>query len=255
MAKLNPNTWIIYEGPSRIDGEAIVVLASGFTLGSANTKTGQLIQTYILLADVAPTDALRTGQDVSVCGGCIHRPKSHDGVTYKSRSCFVNMQTPAGMWKAYRRGSYGKWNSRTEPYLFKGRKVRLGAYGDPAAVSTADLWDRVLEHASAWTGYTHQSANRKLRDVLRYCVVSADSVEDSKAAQTAGLSSFRVLGANDAIADFEQLCPASAEAGKIMTCAQCLKCSGGNRSHIVIAAHGIGKAHYAPTTRRALRFA
>ena len=50
----------------------------------------------------------------------------------------------------------------------------------------------------------------------------------------------------------EALCPASAEAGKKLTCAQCLACGGadGRRSSIYIPAHG-GFAVMANVRRRA----
>ena len=66
--------YIAYEGPSQIDGRPIVVIVNKLA-GSANAKTGaDLVQTFIIRADVAPTDALKTGADVSICGQCVHRP-------------------------------------------------------------------------------------------------------------------------------------------------------------------------------------
>jgi hypothetical protein len=45
---------IIYKGPSRIDGAPIVVLA---TYSNRNTKTGAVVQTYILREDINPLEA------------------------------------------------------------------------------------------------------------------------------------------------------------------------------------------------------
>ena len=69
-----PNGYIFYEGPSAIDGAPIVVIATGFASATGNRKTGDMVQTYIIRQDVKPTDALRTGQDASICGDCKHRP-------------------------------------------------------------------------------------------------------------------------------------------------------------------------------------
>ena len=51
---INKNTVCIYDGPSLGDGGHIVVLLSGLTTPSNNTKTGDMVQTYILRADMAP---------------------------------------------------------------------------------------------------------------------------------------------------------------------------------------------------------
>ena len=58
---------IIYKGPSLLDGAPIVVIA---TYSNRNTKTGHVVQTYILRADINPLEASKTGADVSICGNC-----------------------------------------------------------------------------------------------------------------------------------------------------------------------------------------
>ena len=45
---------IIYEGPSLLDGQQIVVIATGIKSKSSNGKTGGMIQTWILLCDIDP---------------------------------------------------------------------------------------------------------------------------------------------------------------------------------------------------------
>ena len=68
-----PLGFIAFEGPSMIDGRPIVVIINKID-GSDNAKTGAIVQSFIIRADVAPTDALKTGADVSICGQCVHRP-------------------------------------------------------------------------------------------------------------------------------------------------------------------------------------
>lgn len=134
----------------------------------------------------------------------------------------------------------------------RGRLVRLGTYGDPAAVPTI-VWHRLTEHASGHTGYTHQwrTCDQSLRTL---CMASADSLADAREAQTAGWRTFRVMPCDAPRAANEAVCPASAEAGRKLTCAQCLACAGadGRRGSVVIQAHG-GTAVMAAVNRNGIR--
>src|SRR5262245_11876488 len=44
-AKKKPNGFVLYDGPSALDGERIVVVVTGFTRRSKNGKTGRMLQT------------------------------------------------------------------------------------------------------------------------------------------------------------------------------------------------------------------
>ena len=61
---------VVYEGPSLINGEPVVVIATGLDKPSTNRKTGPMVQTYILLADERPRDAIQSGKDEAICGSC-----------------------------------------------------------------------------------------------------------------------------------------------------------------------------------------
>lgn len=254
-ARLNRNGLVLWAGPSRIDGAPIVCIATGLGSGSGNAKTGAMVQTWILRADVGPIDALRTGADVSICGACVHRPRRFNGKKYFSRSCYVNVaQAPNGIWKAYKRGRYPVANGPEDiRAAMAGRRVRLGSYGDPAAVPL-DIWAACVAESAGHTGYTHQMRAPRLRDVLSLCQVSADSLADAQAAHAAGLGSFRVLADGESPAPFEMVCPASAERGHAVTCSDCMACSGADGANVAIAAHGIGARSYAgaPAQRRPL---
>ena len=149
MAK--PNGYILFEGAPALDGSPIVVIATGLKTASKNSKTGGMVQTYILRSDMKPTDAIKTGADASICGTCIHRG---DG-TGKGRTCYVNVgQGALVVWKAYKRGTYpaiagDDWQA------FAGKPVRFGTYGDPAAAPLS-IWTTLQGLASKTTGYTHQ---------------------------------------------------------------------------------------------------
>ena len=240
------NGRIIYEGESMLDGAPIVVIAIGFGTGSSNRKTGDMIQTYIIRRDLAPIAAAQSGADSSVCGTCVHRGvivSDQAGVTRNvGRTCYVNLgQGATSVYNTYLRGGYPVWDDNAEPHLTKGRIVRLGTYGDPAAVPV-QVWTSLLMGASGHTGYTHQWRNPNIKPLQRYCMASADTPEESRAAQSQGWRTFRVgLPSHPARQDNEALCPASAEAGKKLTCAQCRACDGtasSRRGSVYIPAHG-----------------
>jgi hypothetical protein len=98
---------IIYHGPSLYDDAPIVVIA---TFTKSNSKTGGVVQTYILRDDIDPRDASKGGQDVSICGSCPHRGEVNDDPARKiakNRTCYVNLgQGVLITWLALQRGVY-----------------------------------------------------------------------------------------------------------------------------------------------------
>ena len=229
----NPNGVILYRGPSMLDGAPIVVIATGIAKGSRNGKTGDIVQTWILREDINPMDAVQSGADASICGACPHRGQIVEGRNV-NRSCYVTIfQAPRNVWSSYHRGIYRDYQDGD----LVGRKVRLGAYGDPAAVPVS-VWESVLATASGWTGYTHQWRDH---DGLKaYVMASCDTLVDYVDAKAAGWRTFRVRAATDPMATLEIKCPASAEAGKRTSCASCLLCGGTSKlaKDIAIIAHG-----------------
>lgn len=125
---------VIYEGPSRIDGAPIVAIVCKMqSAGKANRKTGDMVQTYILRADVDPVAAVKTGADVSVCGDCAHRGAwDADQGRMVGRTCYVNLgQGALSVFRAYKRGAYPAITPLAASRIIAGRMVRLGTYGDP----------------------------------------------------------------------------------------------------------------------------
>jgi len=247
------NGYILWEGASLLDGAPIVVIATGFASRSTNRKTGGMIQTYILREDIAPTDAIQTGDDASICGDCPHRGTTEDGKN-RGRTCYVNVgQGALAVWKAYKRGVYPLWD---RPAV-NGRMVRLGTYGDPAA-APARVWEALTRDASGHTGYTHQWRDPNAAHLRSMCMASADSPADAALAQSMGWRTFRVgmwgEVERDRVALNESLCPASEQAGKKLTCETCLACDGAGtakRGSIFIPAHG-GTAVMANIKKRGL---
>lgn len=226
----------IWRGTSKLDGRTPVVVLATYNLSntgnSSNRKTGDMIQTWILRDDIEPHEAFRGGSDEAICGTCPHRSPASGG----SGACYVmTFQAPLQIWRAYKRG-----NARDlDLAVFKDRKVRFGAYGDPAA-APFEVWQEIADVAEAVTGYTHAWRNCDPR-FNRYCMASVDSIEEYGMARQMGYRSFVVRPAGTPRPYGLVQCPASAEAGKRTTCAQCLQCGGksnGRRADITIAAHG-----------------
>lgn len=242
MAK-QPNGYIIYEGPSQLDGQPIVVIATGFAKSSGNVKTGAMIQTWIVRADMAPTDAAHAGADASICGDCPHRGTVENGRN-TGRTCYVTLfQAPRSVYAAYQRGVYPHASLGELRRLGAGRFVRLGSYGDPVAAPIF-VWSALTREAAGWTGYTHQWRNLGgLRDRWQgLLMASCDSAIDRDEAMLAGWRCFRVMGSvAERDRKREVICPASAEAGFKTTCHDCRACAGTSakaRASIAIVAHG-----------------
>jgi hypothetical protein len=227
---------VVYRGPSLLDGAPIVAV---LTRRSANSKTGNMPQLWILRSDVDPLRALEQGADRSICGDCPHRGDGHG----KRRSCYVVVErAPLAVYKAFRRGIYPPATDRSLRKLTAGRVVRLGAYGDVAALPRAVV-DRIVEHAAGWTGYTHQwRQGFALADLV---MASCDSDADSRDAAQLGYRSFRVVPEGAPRMPGHLRCPASAERGHATTCARCRQCDGTRnnpgRPSVQIAIHGNGR--------------
>jgi hypothetical protein len=233
-------THIIYEGPSLIDGQPIVVL---FQQGGKNRKTGfGMSQTYILHAEIDPITASRTGQDSAICGDCIHRGKAHDGDKgqAKDRSCYVTLaHGPLGKWKAYRKGQYKYASGHADlAALGNGQIIRLGTYGDPFAVPNY-IWESLLLDSAGHTAYTHWAFNPMPDKIM----TSAESLGQAQSAWAKGERTFRVISDLAHITKQEVLCPASDEAGKRSTCESCKLCAGASvkAKSVAIVAHGTSK--------------
>jgi hypothetical protein len=214
---------IIYNGPSQIDGKPIVVIA---TYSNRNRKTGRVLQTYVLRADINPLEASKNGADYSICGDCPMRgevttdPKRKIA---KARRCYVNLgQGVLIVYKAFLRGVYPSAdNTADRKALGRGRVVRIGTYGDPAACPD-EVWTDLIAEAQTWMAYTHQKPWRP--DIA---MQSADDYHEAALHWAAGRRTFRVVAdLGDIDHAKEALCPASKEAGARVQCAACKLCRG-----------------------------
>ena len=252
----NPNGYVIWEGKSTFTSDPIAVIATCFSNKSQNRKTGDMIQVYIIKQNQLPTEALKSADDGAICGDCKYNRSVGKG------GCYVNVgQSVNGIYRAYMNGSYEKLPEDYE-YLFEGRLVRFGAYGDPAAVPY-EVWEPIVNilktrKGRSYTGYTHawKYCDPRYRNI---CMASVDSEEELLKAKEMGWSTFRVKYDTDLDRKDETHCPASEEkqielarrfiaAGKPLEtikhikCEDCCLCDGLGRkskqNHIVINVHG-----------------
>jgi len=122
--------FIAYEGPSVIDGAPIVVIINRTDESSDNSKTGALVQSFIIRSDIAPVEALKTGDDESVCGDCKHRPSLiaravAEGLKPEA-PCYVNVgRSVRSVYDAYKRGRYVKAPLETIALALAGKNLRI----------------------------------------------------------------------------------------------------------------------------------
>ena len=235
-----PSGFIIYRGASLLNGAPIVAVA---ITKSSNAKTGNMVQTYILADNgQSPLDNARSLADAAICGDCKHR-RGLGG------ACYVNLgQGPRAVADGILRGIYPA-GLQAAAELSAGRMVRLGTYGDPAAVP-AYIWQQLVSKAAGSTGYSHQWQSGKAgADIMALCMASADNAMERAAALAMGYRTFRVRAANEALEAGEFICPASEEAGKAKTCADCGACNGGvntRKASPAIVVHGSLKTRFIP---------
>ena len=239
-----PIGFVVYEGPSIIDGSPIVVIVNRIFTKSDNAKTGDIVQSFIIRSDMSPLDALKSGSDSAICGDCEHRPvlvKAGNG----KAPCYVNVgRSVMSVYGAYIRGSYVKATPDQVAQYLSDRVLRLGTYGDPFA-APIETWAPMVAAAGRRVGYTHQWQRADF-DVAAWSpllMASADSVAQRAKANALGMRTFRVGFADEMEKESgEAICPASAEAGRKTTCADCRLCGGTSikAKDIVIRDHAVG---------------
>lgn len=218
---------ILYRGPSMIDGAPIVVVA---IFKSGNTKTGNMLQTYIIRDDMSPLDASKSGADYAICGNCRYRGNATTDPTKKQaldRECYVNLgQGPTVVYKGLQRGIYPEV---TDPYTIneigRDRMVRLGTYGDPLAAPVG-LWRQLVRYSVGRTGYTHQPELAAKYNAHDLVMMSADTDEQVDYFRANNLRYFKVAAEGTPKQAGEIHCPASKEMGAKLQCKDCKACAG-----------------------------
>jgi hypothetical protein len=216
---------VVYRGPSAYAPRTIIRAALVPAADSANRKTGAMAQLHILHDTIPPQVAQRTGADAAVCGTCPLRPALSGG-------CYVvTCQGPLSVFKAtVARPVAGAARIAA---LLQGSTLRLGAYGDPAALPPHTVQHlAALVHGRA-TGYTHGWRMRP--DLAPYCMASTETPADAAAAHAAGWRTFRARAPGAPVLPSEIDCPSPR-----VTCAACRLCSGNTlrARSISIEVHG-----------------
>ena len=220
----------LWEGASLLTGEPIVVIV---TMGGNNPKTDNdfrsMVQTWIMLRDTPPHEAVKSGNDEGVCGNCIQRPSV-------GGACYVKtFQAPLSIWRAYKRGNY---NNVINLESLRGAELRLGSYGDPSAVPF-DIWRNLIDKVQPrlMTGYTHQMSHKAFdKRMAEVCMISADTPKVALKAHAQGFRTFRMTTDTKQLLPNEIICPNDTDGVK---CIDCGLCDGaGDKPNIAILAHG-----------------
>lgn len=230
--------YTLYKGPSRINGEEIIAV---LIADSSNEKTGNMAQLYILPYKESPIDAVTTGADEAVCGGCALRH-------FKGGGCYVPpSKAPYTIWKTYQRGEYPLIDLKFY-FLFEKWPVRFGAYGDPFAIPT-EILIKLKAAASNITCYTHQWQRPEAVALKEFSMASVESEEQQHAAQADGWRTYRIVTNSEQPNQNEIECPHYTRG---IQCVSCNLCSGNavKAKNITVRAHGFKKKKVKVATER-----
>jgi hypothetical protein len=207
-----------------LDGRPVIAKFTGLSSASHNSKTGGMIQNYILPEQWMEDKMM--GDDTSVCGDCPHSFRAGDTCYLHKGSARMGLISTMKKWPdilmPLRDEDLMLSMLRTE---LVARSVRFGAYGEPILLGER-LVSFMCSVASHWTGYTHQWRRLEYQWAKQYFMASVDSSEDYFEAKSMGWRTFRTRSHADAVYPTEAQCPASKEMGKITTCDRCKLCMG-----------------------------
>jgi hypothetical protein len=224
------NSYIIWEGPSAWDSTPLVLL---LTVTSSNGKTGNMLQTFILRQDVAPSQAQILGLDSSTCGNCPQRPI----LAKKSghSKCYVNTAYSVGqVWRQY---NAGKLSYLPNYRLIEGRYMRMGSYGDPAMVPLT-VWHGLLAVCSGHTGYTSQWMHDFAQPFQGLLQASCSTSEASLKDQELGWKTYTNLPKGSPAPDYADKCGYSTANDNLVSCLTCRLCDGAT-ANLWVEDHGL----------------
>lgn len=230
--------FVLYQGRSLVGDGEIVCIA---TLESSNEKTGNMVQVWILPRNLDPLEAVQAGRNSGVCGTCpLQGEWNSEESKMENRVCYVNLgQAPKQVWRSYQAGRYPSFLRTRDEVLLKNREIRLGAYGDPAALPT-ELVRYLATVGSGWTGYSHQLFwidQRRARALARYLMVSCHTPAQHAEARRRGWRSFVAIHPKQERPEGAIECPNYTHGVK---CSDCQLCQGTSKNarDIFVVAHG-----------------
>ena len=221
----------------------IIVVFTGFG-GSANLKTGDMVQSWIMLELIDPVKAWQMHHDSAVCGSCNLRHGAGDP------PCYVNKgHAPLAVWKAYHRGKYlvvGKdisWEEAIQRINMTPN--RGGSYGDPVAAPA------VFSRLRPVTSYTHQWDQPVVGelmqdgiDVRQHNMASVETVYQKRKANEMGWRTYRILNKEDSLDTDEIMCPWNPDEPRKVQCVSCGLCGGTEVHAPNIAVRPVGREHH-----------
>jgi hypothetical protein len=233
-------SFVAWRGPSEIDGGPIMAY---IVPESTNDKTGPMWQVHIIRDDMSPIEAIRTGADESICGTCPLRGIVQDDGSRAQRACYVvYAQGPQSAWKASVAKPTLPWDEVLK--RIEGQPVRMGAYGDPAALPWNIVRDLYIA-AGEWMCYTHRWMFMEGIDLARWRLLSMASVDSQwqgAIARADGWRTFRPDPEGHAQEGNEIVCPNESRGVQCIDCGLCKGATNGPKQvkSIVITGHGIG---------------
>jgi hypothetical protein len=224
------NSIVLYKGISQLDQwTPIMVVLSGYTKDSTNTKTGPLAQLYILPVDTAPMEAYKAGSK-AVCGTC-----KYNG----NNGCYVRWSHLKSLWNSAR--TQNPISTELTKELLKGLRVRVGAAGDPLAVP-ADFWKDILSSCESYTGYTHQWREPFAEQYKGMFMASVDNARENKEARSKEWNTFFVTDGEEppqkSVQCLATIPDKTDRNGLPMSCASCMMCNGKGEKTVTVQLHG-----------------
>jgi len=214
-------SFILYHGPAMLPYKGIITVV--VFLSDSNPKTGTCIAVAILPGDGkrAMSDRKR-GLDISVCGVCPFRSIASGG----KGGCYVSAFALMG----YAGSASAAWK-RADPYAMPESTIipmRLGAYGDPAAIPV-ESFQRLMDwHGGSCWGYTHGWRHSAAQHLRTTCMASVETGEHQAHAMNKGWRVYRIVASlQDIKATGLTLC----ESAKGIECIACGACSGTDARH------------------------
>lgn len=229
----------VYDTVNHLGQECVVQVQHG----SANTKTGDSVQVWILPKSWVFEGEKAMMDDEASCMDCPHSKQ-------KNRSCYVRKGFAEYGLKSKVKSLFSAQKEGRLDILpidqlvplegdkVKGKFIRFGAYGEPVLLGE-NVVKSLVSLASNFTGYTHQWHIAKYDWARKYFMASVETEALMNKANSVGFRTFRVRSKSDLITDKEVVCPASKEAGRKVTCNNCALCKGtlSSAKNIVIKKH------------------
>lgn len=209
-------SFILYHGPAAKPYKGVITVV--VFMSESNPKTGPCIAVAILPGDGkrAMSDR-KAGLDVSVCGVCPFRSLASGG----KGGCYVSAFALMG----YAGSAAAAWK-RADPYAFPESTIlpmRLGAYGDPAAIPV-DAFNRLMDwHGGSCWGYTHGWRHSAAQHLKGTCMASVETPEHQTQAVAKGWRVYRIVASLQAI---KATGLTECESAKGVECIACGACSG-----------------------------